>query len=63
MIDAEIQQKIDDAVAEITAKFDAEKAAALEALKAEYEAKLAESAKVTSIEVIGTIKVKFGLPA
>lgn len=63
MIDAEIQQKIDDAVAEITAKFDAEKTAALEALKAEYDAKLTESAKVASIEVIGTIKVKFGLPA
>ena len=63
MIDAEIQQKIDDAVAEITAKFDAEKTAALEALKAEYEAKLKELAKVASIEVIGTIKVKFGLPA
>ena len=63
MIDPDIQQKIDDAVAEITAKFDAEKAAALEAQKAEYEAKLAESAKVASIEVIGTIKVKFGLPA
>ena len=62
-MDPEVQQKIDEAVAEITAKFEAEKAAALEAQKAEFEAKLADCAKVASIEVIGTIKVKFGLPA
>lgn len=63
-MDQELQDKIDAAVAEIRAKFEAEKSAALEAQKVEYDAKIAEvtnAAKQIGFEVIGTFRVKFGL--
>jgi len=61
-LDPEIQSQLDTLVAEVTAKFEAEKQAAITALKIEHEAAMANAGKEGQAEILATLKSKFGLP-
>jgi hypothetical protein len=60
-IDPSLQSDFDALVAEVTAKFDAEKQAALTALKEQYEVQLAVKGKEAQSEILLALKSAFGL--
>jgi hypothetical protein len=60
--DPEVQTQVDSLVAEVTAKFDAEKKQALDAAKAESDAAIAAAKKEGQGELLLVLKSAFGLP-